>query len=454
MYETGLQQDIQRAAHSKSQIFHQKTEHLKKISENMDTMLSNPKVAKQLAERPVAYKLPPLPAMSSRVPPVNNIPSAASGHLDDFKGKGILHAPDSETIAQKLKRSNVEIQGVLSGNDKAGTTDSNIDQFQKDFADSMLSEKQRQKLQKKAQFAQLLMDHRKEKVLSARSHQVESFLTNTRDDDEVKRLDVSVSNSLLEKSPIKDPKLRFLKRALQVSRSAMNLHSKPDFKVGQPSEQNDSLMHDNSSSVLLPSIKKNLPQTQSKNSLLVHSERYNSNEPNRKEASMFQRNAKKNPTDVFVEGSYWLGSAALSSGDVNHKIGGARIGFAASKESVEGRGSARAIDLDDLISKNLALPMNRIGYQSNARDKILHDRRVISFRSIPTEPNDSHVEGASINMRSNNKIKGTSTLIDSVGTGLSKDVYKSMLAPPPKVASRKPFLVKQSSAQDVLISRQ
>lgn len=452
MYETGLQQDIQRAANSKSQIFHQKTDHLKKISDNMDSMLSNPKVAKQLADRAPVFKLPPLPSISSRMLLINTAPAVGAVHLDDFKEKGILHAPDSETIAQKLKKSNVEIQGVISGNEQAGTVDSKIDQFQKDFADSMLSEKQRQKLQKKTQFAQLLMQHKNEKVLSARSHQVESFLTNTRDEDEVKRLDVSVSNSLLDKSPIRDPKLRFLKRALQVSKSAMNLHSNPDSILKQPSEANDSLVHDNSSSVLLPSIKKSSNQTPSKKSLVVHSERYRSNEPIRKEASLFQRNAKKNPTDVFVEGSYWLGSSALGAADVDHKIRVHRIGFAASKDSVEGRGSARAIDLDDLLNKNLALPMHRMHYNSKLRDNVMQDRKAISFRSIPTEPNDSHLEVTNINPRMGEKIKGSSTLMESMGAGLGKEANRSMLAPP-KVASRKPFFVKQSSAQDVLISR-
>lgn len=448
MYKTDLQNDIKRAEIMKMRIFQEKVEHLRALSENMETQVTHTKPTPkfQSLETMSPPKAVPVIPHARMVAAVKTL--AEEQIVDDFKSMGILHAADSETIAQKLKKSNVEIQGVMSGNEAGETKDTQIDRFQRDFADSMMSDKQRQRLQKKAQFAELLMQNQS-KINSARMPQIDSFLTNTRDEDDTRKLDVSMSNSVLDRNPLDDPKLRFLKKALQVSKSAMNLHLKSDSSQRYVSEPHDLSVQDHSSSVL-PAIKPSGQISNSKKSLQAKSERFNSNDPKRKETSLFQRNNPKAPTDVFVEGSQFkpISSAAILPG----KIGGFKRVMGGSKDSVEGRGSARIIDLDNFLNKNLGVGIMR--GKNHFRQEIsgTKDRKAFSYRSIPTEPNDSHIEADMLNRGGKQKI-GNSVLLDPVMPNPVTESHKSPIVGPSKYHSRKPFLIKQASAQDVLFSR-
>jgi hypothetical protein len=447
MYETELQQDYQKAAQSKLRYFKNKVEYFRVLSQNMENILSDPKLSFKLLERPpIPKQLPPLPPLSKIVHSSTEDQSGGQ-MLDDFKEKGILRRADSETIAQRMKKSNVEILGVISPGEQGESTGSKLDQFQRDFNDSMMSEKQRQRVQRKADFAESL-HHKQSNISSARSRQQYSIAMSNHEDDEIGRGDISISASVMEKNAFNDPQLRFLKRALKVSKSAISLHMNPDPSSRQTSEPNEYSLHDHGSAVLLPSIKKDF---NSKKCLQINSERFNSQEPNRVGANLFKRNQKKSAADVYGELAQRM--PVLSAGPLHNKIGVAHF-VPGSKESAEGKGSARAIDLDDLISKRMMTGMHISGSayimaaELNSRDRKAH-----SFRSIPTEPNDSHIENGVTSRKVTEKI-GNSLLVGQPSPIISKDIYKTMLAPPPKVVSRRPFLIKQASAQDVLISRE
>lgn len=449
MYKTDLQNDIKRAESMKMRIFQEKIEHLRALSENMESVAVNIKPSAKI--QPVTTTIPqpkPVPLMPQARMIVAVRTLAEEQVVDDFK-VGILHVSDSQTIAQKLKKANVEIHGIISEAEVGETKDTQIDRFQKDFADSVMTDKQRLRLQKKAQFAELLL-HNQSKISSAREAHVDSFLTNTRDEDDTRRLDVSVSNSVIDRNPLADPKLRFLKKALQVSKSAMNLHLKSEASQGNIFEGPDNSAQDHSASVL-PALKIGNGSS-SKKSLVVKSERFNSNEPKRKETSLFQKQhgGHKAVSDVFIEGSQFkvpVASAAALPG----KIGGFKRVIAGSKESIEGRGSARIIELENFLNKNLGVGFT--GAKNHFRHDLSNtkDRKALSFRSIPTEPNDSHIEADLLNRGVKQKI-GNSVLLDPVMPQIIGS-QKSVVAGLPKHHSRKPFLIKQASAQDVLFSR-